>query len=94
MKNKDKTNKIENRSEEKDIEIRLKAEIEKWTKKIEEELRNFSKENKKEILKNIKAYIEDSKYFYNKGDLVRAFEAIIWAWALFEINFGREEYTT
>ncbi|MBU5678728.1 MAG: DUF357 domain-containing protein [Candidatus Aenigmatarchaeota archaeon] len=86
MKNNDK---IENR----DIEIKLKSEIEKWKNKIEEELNNLNKENqkenKKEILKDIRAYIEDSKYFYNKGDLIRAFEAIIWAWALFEISFKR-----
>ncbi|MEM7816833.1 MAG: DUF357 domain-containing protein [Candidatus Aenigmatarchaeota archaeon] len=72
----------------------LKNETEKWTKRIEKKLEEIKRENnkeKEEIIRNIEAYIEDSKYFHNKGDLVKAFEAIIWAWALFEINFKIEE---
>ncbi|MEM5826139.1 MAG: DUF357 domain-containing protein [Candidatus Aenigmatarchaeota archaeon] len=68
----------------------LKNETEKWTKRIEKELEEIKREKEKEeIIKNIEAYVEDSRYFYNKGDLVKAFEAIIWAWALLEINFKR-----
>lgn len=66
----------------------LKIEIEKWTKRMEDELEKI-KTQEDEIIKNIKAYVSDSKYFYSRGDLVRAFEAIIWAWALFEINFKK-----
>ncbi|MEM5812869.1 MAG: DUF357 domain-containing protein [Candidatus Aenigmatarchaeota archaeon] len=72
----------------------LKNETEKWTKRIEKELEEIKREKEKEeIIKNIEAYVEDSRYFYNKGDLVKAFEAIIWAWALLEINFKRS-YST
>jgi len=39
----------------------------------------------KEALKNIDAYLSDSKYFLEKNDLIRAFEAVIWAWAWMEI---------
>lgn len=81
--------KIEYNINNEEIVNNLKFEIEKWTKKIEDELKKFDKENPK--IKNIIAYLQDSKYFYNKGDLVRSFEAIIWAWALFEINFKMEK---
>lgn len=76
----------------KDLEKELRDEIEKWRIKIEDELKSLkSIEDKKEVLENIKAYVRDSKYFYEKGDLIRAFEAIIWAWALLEINFRVEK---
>ncbi|NOQ38217.1 DUF357 domain-containing protein, partial [archaeon] len=35
---------------------------------------------------NIKAYISDTQHFIDKGDLVRAFEAVVWAWAWLEIG--------
>ncbi len=38
------------------------------------------------FLDNIKAYISDSRYFMEKGDFVRAFECVIWAWAWLEIG--------
>jgi len=33
----------------------------------------------------MKAYISDSKHFLKEGDYVRSFEAIVWAWAIYEI---------
>ncbi|VVB60238.1 Uncharacterised protein [uncultured archaeon] len=39
-----------------------------------------------EFIKNIAAYIDDSMHFTQKKDHVRAFEAIIWAWAWIEIG--------
>ena len=38
----------------------------------------------KEFLNNIKAYIIDTKYFLEEGDYVKAWEAISFAWGLFE----------
>jgi len=35
---------------------------------------------------NITAYISDCRYFLEQGDLIRAFEAVIWAWAWIEIG--------
>jgi hypothetical protein len=35
---------------------------------------------------NIKAYISDTEYFLKKGDLIRAFECVVWAWAWMEIG--------
>lgn len=62
-------------------------EINKWLGKIEEIV------DKIEVVEprgqgwytNMKAYIEDSKHFRDEGDLVRGFEAVVWAWAIFEI---------
>ena len=66
----------------------LRNEIEKWTKKIGEELENIEVYGTKgkEFLINIKAYVSDSAHFLEKKDLVRSFEAIIWAWAWLEIG--------
>ncbi|UCD03351.1 MAG: DUF357 domain-containing protein [Candidatus Aenigmatarchaeota archaeon] len=66
----------------------LRNEIEKWTKKIGEELENIEVYGAKgrEFLANIKAYVSDSAHFLEKNDLVRSFEAIVWAWAWLEIG--------
>ena len=65
---------------------KLESETEKWKKKVEEEMKNISPSSRKgkEFSENIRAYIKDSGYFLERGDYIRAFEAIIWAWALFE----------
>ena len=38
-----------------------------------------------EMLENMKAYISDSKHFLGKGNYLKSFEAIVWAWAILEI---------
>ena len=64
----------------------IKKETEKWLLKIRAEIKGVKPSGKKgeEFLENIQAYIEDSGYFMEKGDLVRSFEAVIWAWAILE----------
>jgi hypothetical protein len=64
-----------------------KQEIEKWRSKINEVINEIKPVDKKseEMLKNMKAYVSDSNFFEEKGDLVRSFESILWAWAIFEI---------
>lgn len=65
----------------------LKQETEKWLRKIEPLAEKIETNGSKaeELLKNMKAYIADSKHFLEKGDLVKAFETVIWAWSIFEI---------
>lgn len=81
-----------------ETEKRLTEEIEKWTGKMRAELENMEAYGSKgeEFTKNIKAYVSDSSHFLEKGDLIRSFEAIIWAWAWLEIGkelgFLRKEY--
>ena len=42
------------------------------------------------MMTNMKAYISDSRHFMKTGDLVRAFECAVWAWAILELceEFG------
>ena len=66
----------------------LRKETEKWLAKLEKErasLRIVSdmKEVPK-VVKNLDAYISDTRHFMGKGDLVRAFEAVIYAWGILE----------
>ena len=70
-----------------EIEKQLLMEIEKWTKKIDEERKHVavSNDKAKDFLKNVDAYIADSQHFLKKGDLIRSFEAIIWSWSWLEI---------
>jgi hypothetical protein len=65
------------------IEHQLKEETEKWLAKAKERRRGLRSNSPH--MKNIDAYISDSEYFMQKHDLIRAFEAIVWAWAWLEI---------
>ena len=69
-------------------ESRLILETAKWLKKADAEFKNTNPKGKKgtEFAKNIAAYLNDTKYFSEKKDYVRAFEAVIWAWAWIEIG--------
>jgi hypothetical protein len=73
----------------------LLEETEKWAKKIASELENAEAGSPKgkEMLSNIRAYVSDSAHFAEKEDLVRAFEAIIWAWAWLEIGISLQYIT-
>lgn len=70
------------------IEADLTAEIEKWSKKLDESLQNvrLSGEKGTKMLRNIKAYRSDSKHFLERGDLIKSFECLIWAWAILELS--------
>ena len=62
------------------------ADIEKWTKQIEGTTDKIDAFDNKaeEALSNMKAYINDSKYFREKGDIIRSFEAVVFASAILE----------
>ena len=70
-----------------DTEQELKTQTRKWLARIESEIRGTRPLDKRgePLLKNIRAYIKDSGYFIKKGDWVRAFEAVIWAWSWLSI---------
>ena len=69
------------------LESDLRKEIDKWTGRIEKEMKNIKARDKdsEHFLTNIRAYIQDSKHFLEKNDLIRSFEAIVWAWSWLEI---------
>ena len=64
----------------------MRAETLKWLLKAEDLLCKVSGDEL--FLENVSAYIHDSHYFIEKGDLIRAFESVIWAWAWMEIGLN------
>ncbi len=69
-----------------DTEKKLIEETEKWQGKLRAlEIKPLSLKGR-EYLANINAYISDSGHFLSEKDYVRAFEAIVWAWAWCEIG--------
>lgn len=70
------------------LEKNLRDETEKWLaelklERMKIELKDNSKEN---VLKNMDAYTSDAQHFLQKGDLIKAFEAVIWSWAILELG--------
>ncbi len=72
-----------------DLADDLRSETMKWLERAESLFARLSGEES--FLENISAYISDSKYFLENGDLIRAFEAVIWAWAWMEIGLEINE---
>ncbi|NOQ56028.1 MAG: DUF357 domain-containing protein [Nanohaloarchaea archaeon] len=70
------------------VDEQLETETLRWTEKCKVAVLEVKPVGKKgeEFLVNIKAYISDTQHFILEGDLVRAFEAIVWAWAWLEIG--------
>jgi hypothetical protein len=66
----------------------LEGEIKKWTAKLDSALKGVraTDEQGEKLLANIKAYRKDSGHFFVKGDMVKSFECLVWAWALLEIG--------
>ena len=69
------------------IEHQLREETMKWLERVKKERKNIraTNEQSEDFLKNIDAYIEDTEHFMQKDDLIRAFEAVVWAWSWLEI---------
>jgi hypothetical protein len=75
--------------------IVTKEEILKWTERIKPIIPKLTindiiheseaRAKAQTMLTNMNAYISDSKHFMKQGDYVRSFEAIVWAWAIYEI---------
>jgi uncharacterized protein len=73
---------------ERSLEEELQMETLKWLEKAEALFCQVSGDE--HFLENVSAYIRDSHYFLEKKDLIRAFEAVIWAWAWMEIGLEKE----
>jgi uncharacterized protein len=72
-----------------DVESELIKETQKWMLRAKELKSRVAPGGDEGFLDNISAYISDSSYFLEKGDPIRAFEAVIWAWAWMEIGLGQ-----
>ena len=68
------------------LEEELKQETEKWLKRIKAERKKIAlvDDDKENIINNIDSYISDSEHFLQKNDLIRAFEAVTYAWGILE----------
>ena len=75
------------RSADGKLEEDLRAKTVKWQKKAQDLYGKVSGDG--EFLEDVSAYIRDCQYFLEKGDLIRAFEAVIWAWAWMEIGLEK-----
>jgi hypothetical protein len=72
------------------LEDDLRDETMKWLEKAEDMMQTIvpagEMSRSEHFLNNISAYIFDSKHFLEHGDLIRGFEAVVWAWAWIEIG--------
>jgi hypothetical protein len=66
------------------LEDDLREETLKWLEKAEELFAKIRGEER--FCDNISAYLQDSRYFLEQEDLIRSFEAVVWAWAWMEIG--------
>ncbi len=72
------------------LEETLRKETRKWLSRLDKAYAAFTPTGRlpdRELIpvrQNIEAYIRDARHFLDKGDLVRAFEAVIYAWGLLE----------
>ena len=66
---------------------KLEEETLKMLKKIESLVDKVetNSDKGKEMLENMKAYIADSRHFLNQKDFIKAFESVVWSWAIMEI---------
>jgi uncharacterized protein len=70
-----------------DLAVDLQDETLKWLERARD---LYAKcQGEEAYMENISAYISDSRYFLEKGDFIRAFEAVIWAWAWMEIGLNK-----
>lgn len=74
-----------------DVADELREETEKWMDRLDEALDEMPDPGQtgRQHLSNVQAYRDDADHFLDEGDLVRAFEAVVWAWAWLEI--GQEQ---
>ncbi|MBU3904584.1 MAG: DUF357 domain-containing protein [Nanoarchaeota archaeon] len=65
----------------------LIAETHKWLERIEPIVKKIEYFDTKggSLFINMKAYISDAKHFIEQKDYVRAFEAVIWSWSIYEL---------
>jgi hypothetical protein len=72
---------------------KLESETVKWLSKLETKMKSTRFSNSKgdvekkilaNSMENVRAYIKDCRYFMGKKDFVNAFEAIIYAWGIYE----------
>ncbi len=71
-----------------DTAERLEEETDKWRGKLQQRISEVEAVDGDGtvILENARAYLEDADHFEADGDMVRAFEAVVWGWSWVEIG--------
>ncbi|MFB6295003.1 MAG: DUF357 domain-containing protein [Candidatus Nanohaloarchaea archaeon] len=71
-----------------DTAEQLETETEKWRDRLQDRLAQLEPvdDDGEMILENARAYLEDADHFEEDGDMVRAFEAVVWGWSWVEIG--------
>ncbi|MFP4116936.1 MAG: DUF357 domain-containing protein [Candidatus Aenigmatarchaeota archaeon] len=69
-----------------ETEKQLEDETKKWLEKLKDEDIDSAAGKGEMFVENIEAYTKDAEHFLEEGDLVRAFEAVVWAWSWLEIG--------
>lgn len=66
---------------------KIEEETLKMIKNIEPKIGKVEVNSDKgeEMLTNMKAYVSDSKHFLKEKNFIKAFESIVWSWAILEI---------
>lgn len=66
----------------------LTSETQRWADRLDEALdeAQADTEQGRSFLENVRAYRADADHFAGQEDHVRAFEAVVWAWAWLEIG--------
>ena len=67
------------------LENDLKNETEKWLKRIKEKKYILKDNSKERLVKNMEAYIKDSEIYLKENKLIMSFEAVVWAWSIYEL---------
>jgi hypothetical protein len=71
-----------------DIGETLEKETRKWLEKLESEVSGIIITGRVQDIdssvENIHAYMSDCRHFLDREDLVNAFEAVIYAWGIYE----------
>ncbi len=64
----------------------LVLETRKWLEKLEKETKGIKANSVKAAgqIENMNAYVSDCRHFQKQGDWIRAFEACVYAWGIFE----------
>lgn len=71
-----------------DAAAELEQETEKWHEKLRVRMKQVAATDEagEDLLENAQAYHDDADHFRAEGDLVRAFESVVWAWSWIEIG--------
>ena len=75
-----------------DTDSKLESETRKWLARLEEQMKEtaivsdspLEKKVLDNSMTNVHSYVKDCRHFLSRNDFINAFEAIIYAWGIYE----------